>query len=87
MKCKAIKKDGVDTSHFMERNLRLNVNKTFCLTFLKAGLVSKSSCGFNPTEQGMPEDGLVVTRTEPGKVFKTDSYVSTESNRLCLSND
>ena len=85
MKDKAFKKDHVDTSHFMERNLKVSVNQNFCLTGPKAGLVSRSSRILNPIEQGMPGDGL-VPRKEFGRVLKTDSCVSTQSDGLCLCN-
>lgn len=85
VKDKAFRKDHVDTSHFLERNLKMSVNQNICLTSPKAGLVSKSSHILNPTEQGMPGDGL-VPRKEFGRVLKTGSSVSTQSDRLCLCN-
>lgn len=76
MKDKVFRKDHVDTSNFMEGNLR----QRFCLTSLKAGLVCKSSRILKPIEQ-MPGDRLVPAKGF-GRVLRTDRCVSRLSDGL-----
>lgn len=83
MKDKVFRKDHVDTSNFMEGNLRQSVNKNFCLTSLKAGLVCESSRILKPIEQSMPGDRLVPVKGF-GRVLRTDRCVSRLSDGLCF---